>query len=145
MMLSRRASFVFWAGPSLRSGHALSRDGLVARPSPAWPAAAGLGPSGGDHSRGRARHRASYHPTVATSGWRSSKLAHASEGVRSMGPCRTGISISVYSTGPVLLSGVRLEGCAMMGVRKARRPICLHLLDKRCRDRHGLTAPLVLG
>ena len=62
-----------------------------------------------------------------------------------MGPSRTGISISVYSTGPVLLSGVGHEGCTMMGVRSLGRPICLHALAMRCRDRSRTDRSLVRG
>jgi hypothetical protein len=54
------------------SRHALSRNRLVARPSPAWPEAAGLSPSGGNRSRRRLRHRLDVISWSARE-WRSSR------------------------------------------------------------------------
>ena len=51
IVMERPSREEVWAAPSLRSGHALSRDKLVARSSPAWPGAAGLVPPDRDRCR----------------------------------------------------------------------------------------------
>jgi hypothetical protein len=67
-----------------------------------------------------------------------------SEHVRSTGPSQTGQSISVASTpGPVLRFAVDLEGCAMMGVRKARQSNLSALCHHSMQGRRGLNGPRV--
>ena len=58
-MMERSSTEEVWAAPSLRSGHALSRDKAGRATEPRLAGAAGLVPSGRDRCRGErgSRHR----------------------------------------------------------------------------------------